>query len=141
PNSDLFSIAVGDFNDDRRPDVVAGGLTSDNVSVLLGEGDGSLTPLPQGVAVGPRPRGGFAADFNGDGRLDLATVAQDTGEVSVLLGLGDGTFRPETRVAPGTKAFDVEGLAGGDINGDGLIDLVTSNGDILLNTGGGKFVV
>ena len=68
-----------------------GGLTT---TLLLGQGDGSFQPAPDG------PPNGFstgihganqvdAADFNNDGLLDLVGAA---GPVQVYLGNGDGTF-------------------------------------------------
>jgi hypothetical protein len=71
-------IALGDFNNDRRPDVAASG--PDNSTVLLGLGDGTFSaPVPTGAAS---PWAVTAGDFNGDGWLDLATTS---GDVSVLL--------------------------------------------------------
>jgi hypothetical protein len=92
------SIAAGDLNGDGNVDVVVGntagngdGVTSnpngDNVSVLLGNGDGTFGPAvtyrsghtPFSVAIG---------DFNGDGRPDLATANWDDNAVGVLINAG-----------------------------------------------------
>ncbi|CAF4810248.1 unnamed protein product, partial [Rotaria socialis] len=79
------SVAVGDFNKDTRLDIVVENSNDNNVSVLLGYGNGSFqnqmtfsTGLwPQSVAVG---------DFNNDTRLDIVVVNSDDSSVSVLLG-------------------------------------------------------
>ncbi len=86
----------------------------------------------------------MAGDFNGDGRLDLAVV--DDGDepwggtnpptVSVLLGNGDGTFQPMERFAAGGTLGI--GLLAGDFNGDGKLDLATSN-SVFLGNGDGTF--
>ena len=77
------SVAVGDFNGDRKPDLAVANQFSSNVSVLLGNGDGSFQAavnfgdgFPLSVAVG---------DFNGDGKPDLALANSGAHNVSVLI--------------------------------------------------------
>jgi len=114
------SVAVADFNGDSKPDVAVVNRDSRNVSVLLGNGDGSLQPARHSVA-GAGPRGVATADFNGDGRLDLAVLNYYVSHVSVLLGNGDGTFQ-----APSSFSLSVtpSSLLAGDFNGDTIPDLV-----------------
>jgi len=138
------SVAVGDFNRDGIQDLAVANTDSSNVSVLLGNGDGTfqaavnfdvgLDNFPFSVAVG---------DFNGDGIQDLAVANNDlgTGNVSVLLGNGDGTFQPAVEFSAGVFANSV---AVGDFNGDGVQDLAVASGDfvwVLLGDGGGTFQV
>src|SRR2546428_586060 len=84
-----LSVAVGDFNGDGHLDLAVANSDSDNVSVLLGNGDGSFQTA-RNFPTGSLPRSVAVGDFNGDGHLDLA-VANNTvpGTVSVLLGNGD----------------------------------------------------
>jgi hypothetical protein len=70
------------------------------------------------------------ADVNGDGIPDIIVISlygspNGDGLVSVLLGNGDGTFQPATSFDSGGDS--PEGLAVGDVNNDGKLDIVVAN--------------
>src|SRR5260370_41803015 len=67
-------------------------MAAGTVSVLLGNGDGSLQ-APRIFAAGSYPFSVAVGDFNGDGWLDLVVVNSGSTDVSVLLGNGDGSFQ------------------------------------------------
>src|SRR5436309_207804 len=90
-----IALAVVDLNGDGRLDVVTANGGSRDVSVLLGNGDGTFQPEKR-LARDSSPRALAAADLNGDGRADLVT-ANDESSVLVLLGNGDGTFQAQKR--------------------------------------------
>ena len=122
-------VTSADFNGDSERDLAVANLGSDNVSVLLGNGNGTFGSA-QNYAAGDGPQGIVSADFNKDGHEDLA-VTNDPPElvfpdkVSVLLGNGDGTFGPPQSFL----ALDgPDHLTSADYNGDGNADLATSNG-------------
>jgi hypothetical protein len=131
-------VAVGDFNGDGKPDLAVANSSSNNVGVLLGNGDGTFQAAVH-YAVGSGPRSVAVGDFNGDGKPDLAVANSDfisgIGSISVLLGNGDGTFQAAVNYAAGSRPASV---AVGDFNGDGRPDLAVANlGNnvtILLNT-------
>jgi len=100
------AIATGVFRNtntkcptSQPPDVVLVNSTSNNISVLLGDGDANCKPTGlfteatgSPFAVGNNPRSVVVADFNGDGFLDLAVANQGDNSISLFRGNGDGTF-------------------------------------------------
>jgi hypothetical protein len=124
-NSTLYSLAVGDFNADGRPDLVLVGPAG--AAIWLGQGDGTFQ-AGQFLGVGAGPVA--VADFNQDAKSDLAVIDSGSapyhGVLSVLLGKGDGAFltAPSYPVGKGYCGP----LAVGDFNGDGIADLAVAEG-------------
>ncbi|MEG4082530.1 DUF4347 domain-containing protein [Microcoleus sp. POL10_C6] len=122
-----WSVAVGDFNKDGNSDLVTANSSTNDVSLLLGNGDGTFGAAtyfggvlgPASVAVG---------DFNGDGNLDLATVNQTSNNVSILPGNGNGSFGAVTNLSLGSDYYsNPYFVLVGDFNKDGKSDLATAN--------------
>ena len=107
-----FSIAVGDFDDDLDLDIATVNQASNNVSILLGNGNGTFDPATN-FAVGSAPLFVAVGEFNGDGILDLAVANFNSANVSILLGDGDGKFDPATNFAVGSGPASI---AVGDFN-------------------------
>jgi hypothetical protein len=113
---------VGDFNGDRKADLVVVNQASNTMSVLLGKGDGTFQPRTD-YATGASPAGVAVGDFNCDGKLDVAVANKGANSVSILLGNGDGTFGAKTDIAlPLTPVA----LTVGDFNGDGKADIAVA---------------
>ena len=104
-------------------DLAVANFQSDNVSVLLGAGDGTFVTLQQSFDVGDGPFSVATGDFNGDGVVDLVTANPSSDDLSVLLGVGDGTFADQQTLVPESRPVDV---TSGDFNGDGITDLATA---------------
>jgi Bacterial Ig-like domain (group 3)/FG-GAP-like repeat/FG-GAP repeat len=139
-----FAIVTADFNDDGIPDVGSVDRYESQIGVTLGNGDGTFQST-QIYNVGQGPSDMKIADLNGDGIPDLVVPLQgvDTPkhEVVVLLGNGNGTFGMPVRFESGSGPSSV---ALGDLNEDGRIDVVVSNGSgrmqgmsVLLGNGDG----
>jgi uncharacterized repeat protein (TIGR01451 family) len=82
-------------------------------------------------------------DFNHDGNLDIAVAIPSLNQVALLFGDGSGGFAAPAYVTTAPKPDHLEGA---DVNGDGLLDLITaspgtttSTVSVLLNLGGGTF--
>jgi len=78
------SVAVGDFDGDAVPDLAVANSGSNNVSVLLGNGDGSFQAA-RNFGAGGGPRSVAAGDFDGDGLPDLAVANFSSNDGSVLI--------------------------------------------------------
>ena len=134
------ALGVGDFNGDGNQDLVVADFASNNVRLLLGDGNGNFVPTRL-LSVGTHPTGLVVDDFNGDGVPDVAVVNSDSNSVSVLLANGDsaGTFKPAITVAVGSAP---QALVSGDFDGDGIPDLAVVGAGgvkILLGNGNGTF--
>jgi hypothetical protein len=79
-----------------------------------------------GYVVGSLPMGLALADTNQDGNVDLIATNFEGDSFSVLRGNGDGTFRVAAMPAPPGQP-QAAAVAAGDLNGDGIPDLVVVN--------------
>jgi uncharacterized protein (TIGR03437 family) len=136
------SVAVGDFNGDHMPDLVAANFGDGTVSVFLGDGLGGFTASGP-VAVGVNPASVALGDFNSDGSLDIVTANFGDNTVTELLGDGSGGFTaaPASPFPVGRKPYSI---AVADFNGDGQPDITTANQSdntvtLLLGLGSGTF--
>src|SRR6516165_8851187 len=94
------------------------GTESFNVSVLLGNGDGSFQAA-RNFGAGFSPDSVAVGDFNGDGVADLAVANGSSANVSVLVGNGDGSFQAARSFG---ADINPRSVAVGDFNGDGVAD-------------------
>src|SRR5438477_1775157 len=83
-----FSVAAGDLNGDGHADLVVVNQSSTSVSVLLGDGEGTILTR-RDFPAGNSPVAVAVADPNADGKLDGVVGNLGGNTVSVMLGLGD----------------------------------------------------
>jgi hypothetical protein len=129
------AIAVGDVDEDGHLDIVgAGGVNSDGVYLLRGDGHGVLGQRETAIHDGGETTSVALADVNEDGHLDI--VAGDLNANRVLVGLGDGhgNFTATTLSVPGPPTASgaptegrAWGVTTGDFNGDGHTDIAVAD--------------
>ena len=110
---------------DGSPDIVATHHEQSALTVMIGDGRGGFTeasgsPFDFGASLFHL----IIADVDRDGRMDV--VATSGNSVRALLGDGRGAFKPAASIPVGPGAWRI---AAADLNGDGAIDVVTSNSE------------
>jgi CubicO group peptidase (beta-lactamase class C family) len=135
------AVFCKDLNGDDHEDMVAVNRDSDDISVLLNQGDGTFGPAVT-YAVQDGPTAIFSADFDGGSGNDLAVTNVYSNSVSILLNNGDGTFSAAVHYAVGGTS--PAAIYSCDLDGDTDNDLAVAKGAtsyvaILLNNGDGTF--
>jgi hypothetical protein len=133
----VADVRAADFTGDGKPDLVVaefGWHEAGGIHLL----ENRTTDWKKPVFV-PRlldPRHGTThvpvADLNGDGKPDfVAVISQEHETVVAFINEGGGKFRTETIYAAPHPTFGCNGVQLVDLDGDGRLDVLLSNGDIL----------
>jgi hypothetical protein len=149
-----LSVAVGDVDGDAHLDIVVGNDGRNTVYLNQDNGPGSFHVGPVDCGAPPTDVRCFGreqdatysialGDIDGDGDLDVVAGNKDEAN-AVYLNDGAGNFDvPGNTISFGTGSDDTYGLATGDVDGDGDLDVVTGNyaqqNVIYLNDGTGHF--
>jgi hypothetical protein len=148
-----IAFTLADFNSDGKLDLAVTNPRTESVDIYTGHGDGTFQ-APVRYAAGNFPNSVTAGDFNGDGAPDLAVGVSNgspgtTSSVNVLLNQNSHIFATGAGFSGGPQvnvyssltdklefsfmAYDPHFLGGvrvalGDINGDGVPDIITAPG-------------
>ncbi|HEU5398729.1 MAG TPA: FG-GAP-like repeat-containing protein, partial [Gammaproteobacteria bacterium] len=147
-----FAIAAGDFENTGAQDLAVSEFTAGKVAVLHNDGTGTFTVKTE-YTVGASPDALVVGDFNGDGHPDIAVAGFGDSTVTVLLNDGTGNFTVSKTVKISGKgstttnqapAVQPVAITAADMNGDGVLDLITTNNEgsisVLIGDGKGDFL-
>ena len=129
PTHDSFKVRVADLNNDGLLDIVGIGWGTNTATVFIQNADGTLAaPVTYSV-----PHGGWddleVGDVNNDGLTDVIVMSGQgfLPNISILYQKPDGTLGDLTSLSVGSQEL-THGIGVGDVNGDGLNDIVASYG-------------
>ena len=122
-----YALAVGDFNNDSRLDVVVVNSGTSSITVFRGLGHGSFEAIVSySTETDSNPRSIAVTDFNNDHRLDLAIANAGANNVLIVFGFGNGPFG-------NARSYSMEydsrpySVAVGDFDRDGWMDMAVAN--------------
>jgi hypothetical protein len=118
------AVLIHDLDGDQRADIVASSQNSENISVLMGNGDGTFRPPVDYWAGSIWPFSLALADFDADGHPDLVVSGVRGNRVAVLPGNGLGHFADAVPVPIEGPCRWVETA---DFDGDGKTDIAAGN--------------
>jgi hypothetical protein len=138
-------MALHDFNNDSRLDVVVANSGTDNIGILLGNNNGTFgSQMIYATGTDSQPSSVAVGDFNNDGQVDIVVANFGAHTIGIFLGNGDGTFANQTTFSTGSSR--PLRVAVGDFDNDSRLDIVyvssgTNNITVLLGYNNGKFSI
>ena len=134
-NGSAAGLAVADVNGDGKLDLIVSDNINNQVAIFQNQSSGGLlTPgsfaAPVYLATGTDPRQVVVRDLDGDGFPDIICVNVGAGTVSIFRNLGSPGLLTSNSFAPRVDlalAGNSEGVAVGDLDGDGRPDLALAD--------------
>ncbi len=146
------SLFTADLDGDGHQDLVTANLGEKSFAVLMNKGKAAKTGFPdlaplKRYPLSDSPHGVWGADFDRDGDIDLAVAVEKFeggaihNQVMIFENTGKGEFKLKSQHRVGTEG---RVIVGADLDGDGAIDLITTNKgsrtvSLLFNDGKGSF--
>ncbi|CAF2520379.1 unnamed protein product [Rotaria sp. Silwood2] len=121
------SLAVHDFNNDGRVDIVVVNSGTNDIGILLGYGNGSFaTMIRYSTGENSKPVAIVLTDINNDGRIDIVVTNSATKNIGILFGHGNLIF-DDIIICPTGNNSRPQSVAVGDFDNDGQMDIVITN--------------
>jgi hypothetical protein len=120
-------VAVGDFNNDSRLDIVVANSGTNNVGIFLSNGTGTFSNQTT-YSTGPdsQPYSVAVLDFDNDTVLDIAVANYGSNSVGVFFGYGNGSFTSQLIFNTGFDSHPFA-IVVGDVNNDNVTDVIATN--------------
>ncbi len=132
------SVISADFDGDGDYDLATANRYSNDMSVLMNNGNGTFQP-PINYGAGEDPHGICSGDFDNDQDFDLAVANYNSGRVTIYANDGEGSFQSTIDIDISGDPVSVFSL---DLDNDDILDLVIPNYDFImisLGNGDGSF--
>lgn len=138
------SLAIGDFNNDGKTDIIGGSYEPGTIFLWHGDGAGNWERIHR-FRIRGDIRSLAVGDLNNDGWLDIVSSSLgDTNGVQAWIS-NNGKFRD---FKPVTEKGFYNGLRLADINNDGILDIIAANKtsetkggiNVWLGAGNGSFI-
>ncbi len=113
---------VGDFNNDKRPDIAVANYNSNSISILLCQTNHTFV-LSTNYPVGMQPSSLLVRDMDQDGYVDMVTANSGDNTLSYLRNLRNGSFTNLGSFSVGSKPVTV---VGSNFNNDQATDLAVT---------------
>ncbi|CAF1601455.1 unnamed protein product [Adineta ricciae] len=143
-NSNPYSIAVGDLNNDGYFDIAVANYGTSSAGLFFGYGNGSFSSqITYSTRGSSNPNCVAVGDFNNDTHSDIVVVNYWAGCLDIFLGNGNGTFYHYMTYSTDSGSYPYAVVIG-DFNGDLTLDLAIANSGtnvigIFLGYGDGTF--
>ncbi|CAF1365151.1 unnamed protein product, partial [Adineta steineri] len=137
-------LAVGDFNNDKRLDIIIANFGTDNIGMFFGyANEGFLNAPAYSTGSSSQVTSIAVGDFNNDTRLDVVITNNATNNVKIIFGSGYGTFLYDITYSTGNASQPCS-VSVADLNNDNQLDFVVANSgintiSIFLSNGSGTF--
>ncbi len=143
-------LAVADVFGDSALDLVVSGFPGSETYALRGHGDGTFVPAETFI-LGGQPVGVAVGELDGDGLQDVAFIENSGGSLlDIRLVRGDSAsaaLRSALTSTSGQRPSDDNVVIAiepevsvADVNGDGLLDLVSGRVELMLGDGQGRLL-